>query len=209
MVQIDNIISELKKSYPSPKIELNFSNPFELLVATILSAQATDKKVNQVTENLFKEVKTPEDYLRIGEEGLKERIKSINFYKNKAKNIIKCCKILVEKYNGNVPQTLNDLVSLPGIGRKTANVILGAGFKKPAIIVDTHVRRVSNRLGLVKNDDPEKIELELQKLIPQDYWTDFSLSLILHGRYICKSRKPKCDECNLKNYCNYYNQMEE
>jgi len=201
MADVKKIIEILKKNYPSPKIELNFSNPFELSIATILSAQAQDKRVNQVTETLFKKLKTPQDYLNIGEENLVKEISSINFYKNKAKNIIKCCKMLVEDFNEEIPQNIDDLVKLPGIGRKTANVILGVGFGKPAIIVDTHVKRVSKRLGLTDSGDPYKIEENLKQLIPKEYWTNFSLALILHGRYICKSRKPNCKDCFLEMIC--------
>ena len=201
MVNVKELVNILKKNYPSPKIELNFSNPFELLIATILSAQCPDTRVNKVTEKLFKKYKTPQDYLMIGEDNLQEEIKSINFYKNKAKNIIKCCEILKEKYNGEIPQNLNELVKLPGIGRKTANVILGVGFGKPAIIVDTHVKRVSKRLGLTTNTNADKIEKDLMEIIPENFWTNFSLALILHGRYVCKAKKPHCDECILAKIC--------
>ncbi len=203
-MDIEKIIKLLKENYKNPKIELNFSNPFELLIATILSAQARDTKVNEVTNTLFKELKTVDDYLKLGIESLEEKIKNINFYKNKAKNIIECCKILKEKYNGNIPEDIESLTKLPGIGRKTANVIIGVGFGKPAIIVDTHVKRVSKRLGLTKETSPEKIEFDLQKKIPEDYWTKFSLSLILHGRYICKAKNPKCKDCFLKDECEEY-----
>ncbi len=201
MVNVKELVNILKKNYPSPKIELNFSNPFELLIATILSAQCPDTRVNKVTEKLFKKYKTPQDYLKIGEDNLQEEIKSINFYKNKAKNIIKCCEILKEKYNGEIPQNLNELVKLPGIGRKTANVILGVGFGKSAIIVDTHVKRVSKRLGLTTNIDADKIEKDLMEIIPENFWTNFSLALILHGRYVCKAKKPNCDSCILAKIC--------
>ncbi len=201
MADVDKIKEILKKKYPNPKIELNFSNPFELLIATILSAQAQDVRVNKVTENLFKKLKTPEDYVNLGEDNLAEEIKSINYYKNKAKNIIKCCEILAKKYNNKVPETLEELVELPGIGRKTANVILGLGFNKPVIIVDTHVKRVSKRLGLTNENDPQKIEFDLMEKIPKNYWTEFSLAAILHGRYTCKARKPNCGNCVFNEIC--------
>ena len=197
----EQLLKLIDKNYSSPKIELIFTSPFELLIATILSAQCPDTRVNKVTEKLFKKYKSPEDYLKAGEENLLEDIKTINFYKNKAKNIIGCCKIILEKYNGKVPEKLEELVKLPGIGRKTANVIIGLAFNRPAIIVDTHVRRVAKRLGLTDKNDADKIELELQKIIPEKCWTKFSLALILHGRYICKARKPLCEKCIFQEIC--------
>ncbi len=195
------IINKVLEKYPTPQIELKFSNPFELLIATILSAQAQDVRVNKVTEKLFNELKSPQDYVKLGEDKLREKIKSINFYKNKAKNIITCCKEILNKFNGKVPDKIDELVQLAGIGRKTANVIIGVAYKKPAIIVDTHVKRVSKRLGLTKSSNPEKIELELMKIVPEKYWTNFSLGLILHGRYVCKAKNPDCENCFLKNLC--------
>lgn len=197
----EDFLKILKYNYPEPKIELKHSNPFELLIATILSAQCPDTRVNKVTETLFKKYKMPEDYLKAGEDKIVEEIKSINFYKNKAKSIIGCCKKIVEEFNNEIPDNVDDLVKLPGIGRKTANVILGVAYGKPAIIVDTHVKRVSKRLGLTKKNDPDKIEQDLQKIIPEEYWTNFSLAMILHGRYVCKARKPLCDRCVFNKIC--------
>ncbi len=193
----------LLKEYPEPKIALNFHTPLELLVATILSAQCTDKRVNEVTKDLFKKYKTAEDYARADLKRFEEEIKPTGFYKNKARQIINCCKALVEKHGGKVPDSLEELTELPGVGRKTANVVLGSAFGRPAIAVDTHVLRVSNRLGLVDSKKPEEVEFELMRLIPEKYWTPFTLSMILHGRYVCKARKPLCGRCVLYNECQW------
>lgn len=201
---ITTLLQRLFEIYPQPKIELNFNTPLELLVATILSAQATDKKVNEVTAQLFKKYKTAHDYANADIAELQKDISAINFFKNKARMINHCCRLLVERFNGNVPDNLDDLVSLPGVGRKTANVILGNAFKKQAIAVDTHVTRVTNRLGLVKSDNPEEIERLLMASVPEQHWSNLSLALILHGRYTCKAKKPLCIECRLKDLCNYY-----
>ncbi len=201
---IDKILKILDQLYPDARCSLNFSNPLELLVATILSAQCTDDRVNEVTRKLFKKYRSAADYTSVSQEELEEDIRSTGFYKNKAKNLRKCCQELVEKFNGEVPPDLDKLVKLPGIGRKTANVVLGAAFGIPGIVVDTHVKRISQRLGLTREKDPVKIEFDLMKIIPKDRWTKFSHQLIYHGRAVCKSRKPLCDECALKEYCEYY-----
>ncbi len=201
---IDKILKILDQLYPDARCSLNFSNPLELLVATILSAQCTDDRVNEVTRKLFKKYRSAADYASVSQEELEEDIRSTGFYKNKAKNLRKCCQELVEKFNGEVPPDLDKLVKLPGIGRKTANVVLGAAFGIPGIVVDTHVKRISQRLGLTREKDPVKIEFDLMKIIPKDRWTKFSHQLIYHGRAVCKSRKPLCDECALKEYCEYY-----
>ncbi len=190
--------------YPRPKIALNFTTPLELLVATILSAQATDKKVNEVTERLFKKYRTVKDYAEAEIGALEQDIKEINFFRNKAKMISQCARQILERFDGKVPHTIEELTSLSGIGRKTANVILGSAFGVPAIAVDTHVIRVTNRLGLVKDKDPEKIEFTLTGLIPKEDWTRFSLAIILHGRETCNARKPFCNRCNLIDFCQYY-----
>jgi len=197
------ILKLLLDKYPSPKSELNFSNHLELLIATILSAQCTDKKVNQVTEKLFKKYKKISDYANADLQTLQEEIKPAGFYKNKAKQIINCCKEIIKRFNGKVPNSLEDLISLPGIGRKTANVILSAGFGKQAIPVDTHVLRVSNRVGLVCSKKPEEVEALLMKQIPMEYWSVFSLAMILHGRHTCKAKKPLCNKCILYNECKW------
>lgn len=197
------IISLLKKRYPQAHCELNFSNPLELLVATILSAQCTDKRVNEVTKTLFKKYRGTGDYLKVPIEELEQDIRSTGFYKNKAKAIQGCCKALLEKYDGKIPKSLEELVELPGIGRKTANLVLGHTYGIPGITTDTHVIRVSQRLGLTKNKDPEKIEYDLQKLIPQKDWTFVSDVLIFHGRYCCYAKKPNCPECPVIKLCPY------
>lgn len=202
--KVKEIIKILTKEIPNAKIALNYSNPFELLIATILSAQCTDAKVNQVTSNLFKKYKSPKDFVNLSLEKLEEEIRSTGFYKNKAKSIKNCCKELIERFGGEVPKTLEDLVSLPGVGRKTANVILGNAYGIAGIVVDTHVHRVSKRLGLTENDDTMKIEFDLMEIVPKEEWTHFSNLLIWHGRRTCTAKKPLCDECSINKYCNYW-----
>jgi endonuclease-3 len=195
------IITLLKKRYPDARCALNHKNPLELLVATILSAQCTDVRVNKVTKDLFKKYKQAEDYAGAKPEILENDIRSTGFYKNKARSIIKCCKVIFEKYKGKIPATMEELVALGGIGRKTANVILGNAFGIPGITVDTHVKRVAYRLALTKNQDPVKIEYDLMELVPKKEWTQFSHLMIFHGRYTCMARKPLCAECVLESHC--------
>ncbi len=195
------IVRLLKKRYPDARCALHFKNPLELLVATILSAQCTDERVNKVTADLFKKYKTAEEYARARPEALEQDIRSTGFYKNKAKSIINCCKKMAAAHGGAVPQTLEKLVELEGIGRKTANVILGNAFGVPGITVDTHVKRVSYRLGLTEQQDPVKIEYDLMALVPQQEWTHFSHLMIFHGRYTCVARKPRCGECVVASLC--------
>lgn len=203
--KISEIIKLLKKNYPEAKIALDYNNPLELLIATILSAQCTDIMVNKVTKNLFRKYKKIEDYSNAYISEFEQDIRSTGFFHNKAKNIINLCKILSDKYNGKVPQTMSELISLPGVGRKTANIVLGNAFNiSVGIPVDTHVKRLSERLGLTKESNPEKIEIDLMKLIPKKEWLKFSYYLIEHGRNICIARKPKCQICFLQEYCNYY-----
>lgn len=199
--QIEEIMSIFSEVYPNPQCELNYETPFQLLVATVMAAQATDKKVNEITRQLFKQYKSPEDFLELTEEELARHIKSINFYRTKAKNILALCRILVQEFQGEVPGNQENLVRLPGVGRKTANVVLSNAFGMPAIAVDTHVHRVSNRLGLVKTDDVLDTELELQKIIPRGLWSLAHNYLVLHGRYVCNAKKPKCEECKLSPLC--------
>lgn len=199
--RVSEILGILHKNYPEAKTVLKHSNAFELLIATILSAQCTDKQVNKVMKNLVKKYSSPYEYAYANPTNLEEDIRSTGFYKNKAKNIIACCKKLLEDFDGKVPDNMEDLVSLPGVGRKTANVVLGNYFNIPAIPVDTHVNRVSRRLGLAKEKKADKIEFELMKIIPKDEWIFFSNALILHGRYVCKSKKPDCLNCNLNEFC--------
>lgn len=203
MPSAKKITELLLKKYPDPKIALNFTNPLELLIATILSAQCTDVKVNMVTKELFKNYRTPEDYASADLNRFEHEISSITYYKNKAKMIINCCKKLIKDFNGKVPQTIEELITLPGVGRKTANVLLGSAFGKQAIAVDTHVLRVSQRLGLAHSQNPDKVEKELMKQIPPDKWILFNLALILHGRETCKAIKPKCGICVLFDECEW------
>ncbi|MFP4159559.1 MAG: endonuclease III [Desulfobacterales bacterium] len=191
----------LKARYPDVKTQLKHKTPFQLLVATILSAQCTDRQVNAATEKLFRHFKTPEDFSRADTTVLENLVRSTGFYKNKAANIKSCSRQILERFNGRVPDKLEDLVSLPGVGRKTANVVLGAAFGTPGMVVDTHVARISGRLGLTKNKDPEKIEKDLMKIVPRDDWNDFSLRLIFFGRQICMARKPDCKNCFLNHLC--------
>ncbi len=189
---------------PDARGALVFSNPLELLIATILSAQATDKLVNKVTEELFKKYKTAADYATVELDELEVDIGSVNFYRNKAKSLKKCAEMLVEDFGAEVPQTMEELIKLPGVGRKTANVVLGNAFGIPSIAVDTHVKRVAGRLGLTASDDPDVIESDLCSLLPKERWTLSSHLLILHGRSTCKARKPNCQECPVSSHCDYY-----
>jgi len=200
--KISVIIQRLGKKYPRPKTALSFDNPFQLLTATILSAQATDVLVNKVTETLFNKYKTIKAYVDVPLEKLQQDVRSINFYKTKAKNIQACAERIMEKFGGNVPKTMDELTSLPGVARKTANIILSNAFGiNEGIAVDTHVKRLSNLLGLTKNTDPVKIEKDLMAVTPQKEWGTISHLLILHGRNICQAKKPRHDECILKDIC--------
>lgn len=196
------IISALKQTYPAAHCELNFSNPLQLLIATILSAQCTDKRVNIVTAELFKKYHSAKDFAEAPVTDIEETVKTAGFFRNKAKNIKACCAALVEKFGGEVPRTMHELHDLAGVGRKTANVVLGNAFDiNVGVVVDTHVTRLSNRLGLVKGIDAVKIEQELMKLVPQEDWTLFSHWLIWHGRRRCYARSPDCAGCEIKGIC--------
>jgi len=196
------VVKRLKREYPGVKIALRFENPLQLLVATILSAQCRDERVNEVTSRLFKKYKTAEDFARADLEELAEDIKSTGFYKQKAKYIKEACKIIVEKYGGEVPRTMEELLELPGVARKTANIVLANGYGiVEGIPVDTHVRRLSQRLGLVSAKQPEKIEKELMEVVDREDWFVFPLLLQAHGRKVCTSKKPKCEKCVLKELC--------
>ncbi|PRR78239.1 Endonuclease III [Clostridium liquoris] len=201
---INKVLKILSETYPNAKCALNFNSPYELLVSTILSAQCTDKRVNVVTENLYKEYNTPEKMVTLSEEELEEKIRSCGFYKNKSKNILETSRIILSEHNGKVPKTMEELNKLPGVGRKTANVVLSNAFGIPAIAVDTHVFRVSNRIGLAKGKTPEQVEKELMKNIPKHMWSDTHHYLIWHGRNICKARKPDCEKCPVAPYCEYF-----
>ena len=202
--EVKIVIQKLLELFPDAKAELDHTNPFELLVATILSAQCTDVQVNKTTKPLFKELKTPEDYVRLSEEELGKRIKSCGFYKTKSKNILATCELLIKNYKGKVPQTLEELITLPGVGRKTANVVLSNVFDTPAIAVDTHVFRVSNRIGLADSNNVLDTEMQLMENIEREMWSKAHHLLIFHGRRVCKARKPMCGECPLTDYCFYY-----
>jgi len=196
------IIRRLKREYPELKTALKFNNPFELLVATVLSAQATDIHVNKVTENLFKKYKTIRDYANVSLETLQKDVSSINFYRTKAKNIQESAKIIIKNFNSKVPGTMEELITLPGVARKTANIILSSAYGiNEGIAVDTHVKRLANRLGLTKNEDPVKIEKDLMEITPKSEWGNLSHLLIFHGRKICQAKKPNHKECVLLDIC--------
>lgn len=202
MSDIKKIISILKREYPQAKIALRFKDPWQLLVATILSAQCTDVRVNQVTSILFKKCNSIYTFAGVKQEGLEKDIRSTGFYKNKAGNIIGAAKKIISEFKGKVPDTMDGLTSLPGVGRKTANVVLSSGFGiVVGIVVDTHVIRLSQLLGLTKNKDADKIEADLMKIVPKKDWAVFSHLLILHGRKICNAKKPLCSECKINKLC--------
>ncbi len=199
--EIAEVTSILMKTYPEAKAELDFTSPFELLIATILSAQCTDKRVNETTKVLFKKLSKPTDIYKIELSELESIIKKCGLYRNKAKNISSCCTDLVTIHDGIVPSDKKELVKLAGVGRKTANVVVSNAFGVPAIAVDTHVKRVSNRLGFIKNDNVDKIEERLMKIIEKEKWTKMHHVLIFHGRRICKARNPLCNECPVNHLC--------
>ena len=202
VARTQKIISALKQTYPNAHCELNFSNPLQLLVATILSAQCTDKRVNLVTAELFKKYHNAKDFAEASLSEIEDAVKSTGFFRNKAKNIQACCAALVKNFGGEVPRTMDELHALAGVGRKTANVVLGNAFGiNVGVVVDTHVTRLSNRLGLTKGTDAVKLEQELIKLVPQNEWTLFSHWLIWHCRRRCDARKPDCANCEIKNLC--------
>lgn len=205
--EVSKIIDLLEEEYPNAKCELNYNTSFQLLVATVLSAQTTDKNVNAVTEMLFVEYPDLDSFLTLTREELEGKIKSIGLYRSKSKNIMNMCMTLKSKFNGQVPREFHQLITLAGVGRKTANVVISNAFNQPAIAVDTHVFRVSNRIGLAKADDVLKTELQLQKAIPKEYWSLAHHLLIWHGRRICKARKPNCAECTIKHRCKYYSNI--
>jgi len=200
-VATDEILETLAECYPDARCALNHSNAFELLVATILSAQCTDQRVNIITERLFQKARTPETILALGQDRLEEEIRDCGLFHNKARNILTTCQILLEQYGGEVPQTRDELMRLPGVGRKTANVVVSNAFGEPAIAVDTHVFRVANRLGLAQAKTPEETEQQLMRRIPRDLWSPAHHWLIHHGRQVCHARKPACEVCRLSPYC--------
>jgi endonuclease-3 len=200
--QVQAIIAELRRLYPDAKCSLNFRNPLELLIATQLSAQCTDERVNMVTEHLFQKYRSAEDFATVSQEELEQDIRPTGFYRNKAKNIRAACQRILTEYGGEVPRTMAGLLSLAGVARKTANVVLGNAFGiVEGVVVDTHVARLSRRLGWTTNEDPVKIEQDLMRILPQEDWLDLSHLLIFHGRAICYARKPLCEECMLAHLC--------
>ena len=199
--RISEICKILSKEIPNPESELNYKSPYTFLLAVIMSAQTTDVQVNKVTETLFEHYDTIDKILALGENGLAEKISSIGLYRNKARNIIALSKMLQDQYNGEVPLTREDLEKLPGVGRKSANVVLNTLCGLPTIAVDTHVLRLSKRLGFSQHNDPKKVEQDLEKIIPDNYKHSISNLLVLHGRYVCKARTPNCDQCAIKNLC--------
>lgn len=204
---IEIVMNKLEELYPTAGPELNFSNSFELLIATILSAQCTDVRVNKVTEKLFKEVKTPSEFLNLSKEELSDYIHSCGFFNSKSKNILETCRILVNEYNSEVPSDMESLTKLPGVGRKTANVVMSCAFNIPAIAVDTHVFRVTNRIGIINEQDVLKSELALMKTLKKDIWSKAHHLFIFHGRRLCKARKPNCEKCIVNSECIYYKNL--
>lgn len=197
------IFTRLREANPTPTTELNYSSPFELLIAVILSAQATDVGVNKATAKLFPAANTPEKILALGVDGLKEYIKTIGLYNSKAENVIKTCRALIEKHGGEVPDNREDLEALPGVGRKTANVVLNTAFGQPAMAVDTHIFRVSNRTGIAPGKTVLEVEKRLMRVVPREFLLDAHHWLILHGRYTCTARKPKCGACIIEDLCEF------
>ena len=205
---VQKVIRELEQIHSDAKLDLDFTNPLELLIALILAAQARDDLVNQVTVELFKKYRTAEDYARIPLEKLQEQLRKINFYRNKARSVHNCCTEIVKRFNGRVPARLEDLLTLPGVGRKTANIVLGNAFGQQAIGVDTHVMRLSQRLGLTTNTNPDKIELDLTPVVPDKQRVRFCHLLQYHGRRVCFAKKPRCPECTIRKLCPYPDKTE-
>jgi endonuclease-3 len=199
--RLREIAKTLQRTMPSPQMELAHRSPWELLVATILSAQCTDQRVNQVTPSLFQHYRRPAELAAADLPELEQLIRSTGFFKNKAKHLAACGKAVTERFSEQVPHTMEELITLPGVGRKTANVILGTAFSQPSIVVDTHVKRVAKRLGLTRSDNPDLVEHDLQQLLPKSQWTAVSQRLLLHGRYVCLARKPQCATCPVYRHC--------
>ena len=204
--QITDLLDKLLQAHPQPECELNFSSPFELLVAVILSAQCTDKRVNEVTKTLFAKYNKPQDFAQIGQEELEKLIYSCGFYRSKAAHIISCARDIVERFGGEVPEDFENLLSLAGVGRKTANVVSGVAFGKQTMAVDTHVLRLANRIGFISSNKPEEVERRLVEIFPQERLTQAHHLLILHGRYVCTARRPDCAACPITQYCKFFNE---
>lgn len=203
--KVKKISKILFETYPEATCSLDYKEPYQLMIATIMAAQCTDERVNMVTKELFQKYRSVEDFAGANPEELEQDIKSTGFYRNKAKNIIASCQKLLKEHNGKVPNNMEELIALPGVGRKTANVILSNIYDTPGVIVDTHCKRLSNRMGLTEQEDPEKIEYELMEIIPKKDWAKFSNNLVYHGRAVCDARKPRCEICPVTKHCNYYN----
>ena len=199
--RLREVAKTLERAMQYPKMELDHRSPWELLVATILSAQCTDQRVNQVTPSLFQRYRTPAEMAAANLPELEQLIRSTGFFKNKAKHLVACGKAMTERFDEQVPRTMEELITLPGVGRKTANVIRGTAFGQPSVVVDTHVKRVAKRLGLTRSDNPDLVEQDLQQLMPQSQWTAFSQRLLLHGRYVCLARIPQCRTCPVYRHC--------
>ena len=200
-LKVSEIVKRLEREYPDPKLELEYENPFQLLVEAILAAQESDKKVNKIREEFFGKYPNPESIAKAPLEELERDLSSINFYRRKAKLLKECCRKLVEEFGGEVPKTVEEMVRLPGVGRKTANMVIGGAYGLPAVIVDRHVLRVSKRLGLAKEEEADRVEMELRGVVPEDLWTRFSLLLMNHGKRICKAKSPECAKCPLCDLC--------
>jgi endonuclease-3 len=207
--EIRTIFKRFKAENPHPTTELIYHNPFQLLIAVLLSAQATDKSVNKATEPLFKIAKTPEDFLKLGEAKLKTYFKTINLYPTKTRHVVATCQMLIDQFHSNIPEDRKSLESLPGVGRKTANVILNTYFGHPTLAVDTHIFRVANRIGLAHGKTPLAVETQLGEVIPKNYQLDAHHWLILHGRYVCLARKPRCGSCLISDICRYPDKTED
>ena len=204
--QITDLLDKLLQAHPQPECELNFSSPFELLVAVILSAQCTDKRVNEVTKTLFAKYNKPQDFAQIRQEELEKLIYSCGFYRSKAAHIISCARDIVERFGGEVPEDFESLLSLAGVGRKTANVVSGVAFGRQTMAVDTHVLRLANRIGFISSNKPEEVERRLVEIFPQERLTQAHHLLILHGRYVCTARRPDCAACPITQYCKFFNE---
>ena len=202
-MHLREIAKSLQRAMPSPKMELDHRSTWELLVATILSAQCTDQRVNQVTPSLFQRYRQPAELAAAHLPDVEQIIHSTGFFKNKAKHLVACGKAVTERFSEQVPKKMEELITLPGVGRKTANVILGSAFGQPSIVVDTHVKRVAKRLGLTRSDNPDLVEQDLQQLMPKSQWTAVAQRLLLHGRYVCLARKPQCSTCSIYRHCTW------
>ncbi|OPX41965.1 ultraviolet N-glycosylase/AP lyase [Ruminiclostridium hungatei] len=203
--KVIKILEIFDQLYPEAECSLEYWTPLQLLISTQLAAQCTDARVNIVSQELYKKYRGVEDFANADLAELEQDIKPTGFYRNKAKNIIACCRQLLEKHNGKIPDNMEDLLKLPGVGRKTANLVLFEIYGIQGVVVDTHAKRLTNHIGLTKNQDPEKIEYDLQKIVPKDRWADFCHKLVFHGRAVCNARKPDCENCKISSFCDYYN----